>query len=272
LFTFLDKKIKYVYLVSWEGRLFAQAANKFLGYFSNFSPLGFAIAAGFGIFWLLLYWPPLFKQLDLWLVLLAGAILTAFAAGFIQYPLTELAASLLRKLWSGLPQQNRTLLLGSFTVLISGLVQEGAKLLPVIGLRLKRKRTLDPLDGLLAGAAAGIGFGILETQWVVSRLTASGWSWSSLQTGGFFGYLSIWERLLAIGLHAGSAALTGSALARGRAWQGWLLAAFVHALAGFSAYLLTGGVLSVLVIEIYLTAVVAVLTVILLSFRWEKKI
>lgn len=245
------------------------ALDRFLDYFAHPSLLGIGLAVLFGVFWLLLYWPPLLKERSLWLVLLFSGLVIVLASAFIQIPLTNLVRNLLR--WIvGDALNEKILLPGLIYALIAGFVQEGAKFPPILVLWRRADGELEPRLGLTAGAAAGIAFGVLEAQWVHNTLFASGWNFGTLQSGGLIALLGFWERFIMVGLHASLGALMGYGLTRERGWQSWLLAAILHALASYSSFLLTDGAISYLVVEIYLTAITAVLAVIMLSLRWEK--
>lgn len=250
--------------------MFTQILNKLLAYFQHPTLAGIGIALLFGIIWLLLYWPPLLKEKSLWLVMVGSALVTVLASALIQVPLNEIFQSLLGLFWSQETLNSHTLLSGLPSVLVGGLVLEGAKIMPVIMLWKRSGRTLNTLAGLLAGALAGIGFGVIEAQWVCNSLFTAGWSWSSSQAGNLAGFLTFWERLVMVGMQAGLSALVGYGLARGKGWKSYLVAVFIHALASYSTYLLAGGAMSVLLVEVYLTAVTAVLAVVMLSVRWEK--
>lgn len=74
--------------------------------------------------------------------------------------------------------QTGRLLLGGLAVGDrGGAIQESAKLLPVWLVWRRGGKTLEPRMGLLLGAAAGIGFGLLEAQ-VHNLLFATGWNWT----------------------------------------------------------------------------------------------
>lgn len=245
--------------------------DNFLAFFSKPSPAGIGLALLFGMLWLLMYWPHLPKQCTVWLALAGGALLTALAAAFIQLPLIEGVSAFLRGLQPVMSLAWYALLFNGLAVLISGLTREGAKLVPVLLVRLRRGGKLESLEGLLLGAAAGAGFGILEAQWVHNSLIASGWGAETLRVNGLLALLPLWERFIMLGLQVGLGALAGYSLGKGRGWSGWLLAAFIHALANFSTYLIAGKLVSTLAVEIYLTAASAVLAVVMLSIRWERK-
>jgi len=76
------------------------------------------------------------------------------------------------------------LLAGIPQILLSGLVQEGAKLVPVVFYWRAHQRGFSPRFGLIAGAVSGAGFGVFGAVWVHNTMFASGWTWSSVDTSG----------------------------------------------------------------------------------------
>jgi RsiW-degrading membrane proteinase PrsW (M82 family) len=142
-------------------------------------------------------------------------------------------------------------------VLLSGLVQEGAKLVPVIALWFKRNRRIDPLTGLYAGAISGAGFGIFEAVWVHNSMFAAGWSWQIVTLSGPSALLGFVERFFSIGFHIAISALAGYGWARGLKWQYYLVAAGLHGLSNYAIVLLNQRVFTINQVEIYV-AVMAV--------------
>ena len=47
----------------------------FLSFFANPNPFGIGLAFYFGAFWLIPYWPPLFSDRRLWVVMVTSAFL-----------------------------------------------------------------------------------------------------------------------------------------------------------------------------------------------------
>ena len=66
------------------------------------------------------------------------------------------------------------LLAGIPQILLSGLVQEGAKLIPVVFWWLRNRTDVAPTMGLVVGAVAGAGLGIFEAVWAHNTVFASG--------------------------------------------------------------------------------------------------
>jgi RsiW-degrading membrane proteinase PrsW (M82 family) len=165
---------------------------------------------------------------------------------------------------------NLILLAGIPQILLSGLVQEGAKLVPVVIYWSRNERSIDPKLGLVIGAVAGLGFGVFEAVWAHNRVFSSGWTWQVVQTGGLIALAPFWERFSAVAFHIAASALARWGLARGWGWQFYLLAAFLHDLLNYSAALLQTGIFSVVHLETYVTVAAALVMAIALSLRWRK--
>ena len=163
-------------------------------------------------------------------------------------------------LWTGIP-----------VVLLSGLVQEGAKLAPAAAYWLFKRRTVAPGVALSIGAMAGAGFGIVEAQWVLNAIISHGWTWSLFQAYGFLGIAGFWERFFAIAFHIGSAGLAGWGLARGYGWQFFLLASFLHFSLNYPVILVQKGIISSLQIEIIIAVFASLLFAAILHLRWKGK-
>ncbi len=103
---------------------------------------------------------------------------------------------------------------------------------------------MKPRLGLAIGALAGAGFGIFEAVWVLNTVFASGWSWTVVETHGLLALFPFWERFFTVAFHIAASALAGYGLARGWAWQFYLIASFCHALVNYSATFAVGFLLS----------------------------
>jgi RsiW-degrading membrane proteinase PrsW (M82 family) len=244
--------------------------NYFLSFFKNPSVWGIGLAIGFGVVWLAAYRPPLFRKPWLWAVLASSAFLTLAAVCFIQVPLETWTGQALGHFWSEEILERWILVVGISAVLLSGLVQEGAKLVPVVVYWRRSGRNLDPRLGLAIGAVAGAGFGIFEAQWQHNLIFASGWTWAAVQTGGFMALLGFWERFFAIAAHIAFSALAGYGLARGWGWQFYLIASALHALLNYGVVLWRAGLLTDLHLEIYAAVLAVAVTAWALWLRWRK--
>jgi len=242
----------------------------FVSFFQNPSVLGIGLAVVFGAIWLAGYRPPLFSKPWLWAVLVSSAILALAAAAFIQIPLQLWTGQALNHFWSQEVLEHWILLAGIPQILLSGLVQEGAKLVPVVTCWWRSGRNIDSKLGLAIGAVAGAGFGIFEAQWAHNTIFASGWTWEAVQTGGFMALAGFWERFFAVAFHTAASALAGYGLAKGWGWQFYLIASCLHGLLNYSAVLLHAGLFTVVHLEIYAAVVAVLVTAWALWLRWRK--
>ena len=247
-----------------------QMVNFFLSGFANPSAWGIGLAVVFGIVWLAGYWPLLFKKHWRWVVLVSSAILTWVAVAFIQIPLQALTGQALGYFWSQEVLMSWLLLAGIPQILLSGLVQEGSKLVPVVVYWWRQGRSIDPKLGLAIGAVSGMGFGIFEAVWAHNIIFASGWSWEAVQAGGLIALAGFWERFFAVAFHTASCALAGWGLAKGWGWQFYLIASFLHAFINYGAALFASGLFTIVQVEIFAAVVAVLVTAGALWLRWRK--
>jgi len=247
-----------------------QIVGFFVSWFANPSVLGIGLAIVFGAIWLAPYWPPLFKKYWLWAVLVSSAILSLAAVSVIQIPLQIWAGQALNYFWSEEILMSWLMLAGIPQILLSGLVQEGSKLAPVVIYWWRKGRNIDPKLGLAIGAAAGAGLGVFEAMWVHNNIFAAGWSWEAVQTGGIMALAGFWERFFAVAFHIAASALAGYGLAKGWGWQFYLLAAFLHAFLNYSVVLLQSGLITIIQLEIFAAVWAVLVTAGALWLRWKK--
>jgi RsiW-degrading membrane proteinase PrsW (M82 family) len=239
------------------------------------------VAAGlailFGIIWLLGYWPRIFKTIWFWPLLICSAAVTLLAITFIQIPLQYYVQLGFNKLGQS-TVMDWFLLVSVPLVLVSGLVQEAAKSLPVAIWWWHSGRTLTPKMGLIIGAVTGAGFGIIEAVWDNGNVFANGWTTQLIsQYGAFDGLYNFITRFLAVGFHIGASALVGYGLAKGKWWQYFLIASVFHSVLNYSTILATYYVyihpvewLKSIHIEAYIAVITAVVAVWALILRWRK--
>ena len=242
----------------------------FASFFQNPSAWGVGLAIGFGAVWLAAYWPPLFKKPWLWAVLVSSPFLTLAAVCFVQVPLETWMGQALGHFWSQEILAHWILVVGISGVLLSGLVQEGAKMVPMVVYWHRSGKNIDPKLGLAIGAVAGAGFGIFEAQWTHNLIFASGWTWAAVQTGGFMALLGFWERFFSVAAHVAFSGLAGYGLARGWGWQFYIIASALHALLNYGVVLWQAGLLTDLPLEIYAAVVAAAVTAWALWLRWRR--
>jgi hypothetical protein len=232
--------------------------------------LAVGLAIAFGAVWLLAHWPPLFKRPWLWAVAVVSAFLTLLAAVFVQIPLQTWTGQAFRHFLSAQTITNWLWLVSIPGILYSGLVQEGAKMLPMVAWWWRSGRKIDPRLGLGIGAVAGAAFGVFEAFWAHGNVFASGWNWQVVQAHGYQAFLPFWERFFTIGAHTAMSALAGYGLARGLGWQFYLVAAGLHSILNYAAILLALHKLTANQVEIYVAALALIFTAVALWLRWGK--
>jgi RsiW-degrading membrane proteinase PrsW (M82 family) len=232
--------------------------------------IGIGLAIVFGAIWLTSHWPPLFKKPWLWAVLVMSAFLTLLAVIFVQIPLQYYSGSALEHFWSQTALTQWLLLAGIPSVLISGLVQEGAKMLPIVFWWWSSGKKLDPKMGLAIGALAGAGFAIFEATWAHNQVFMSGWTWNLISTSGYQALLPFWDRFWAVAMHIAVSALVGYGLAKGKGWQFYLIAAALHSVINYMIVLFRKGSLTFNQVEILLAGAAALVTLFVLWLRWRE--
>lgn len=222
--------------------------------------LGVALGVAFGFVWLIAYRPRLPGPRGLLLLAAASALGTWAAIAFVQLPLQAWWEQGLMNLFGQATVLNWLLVVGAVTVLISGLVQEGAKLASVVAYRSLRHVTLDARTGLLLGVIAGAGFGVFEAVWVHNSHFAAGLDWQAIQADPF-AVLPFVERFLAVGIHIALSAIAGYGLAKGMGWRFLLLAGGLHGVANYVSVLQQAGVLGTAGVELYITVFTVIASV-----------
>jgi RsiW-degrading membrane proteinase PrsW (M82 family) len=241
--------------------IFGSSNQFFLGFFESPTAAGILLAIAFGIFWLAPFLPPLHRRYWLWGVMALSAILTLAAVSYVQIPLQLLASQGMLAVWNYDALLSNLLLVGIPAVLLSGLVQESAKMMPMLFYWWGSGRRLSPKQGLVLGAVAGAGFGILEAQWALNSI----FNLSSFSAS----FIGVWERFAVVALHTGVSALAGWGLAKGKGWWLWLAASLIHGLVNYSIVLLQVGLLGVIELEIYISVISAIVLGVMLWLRWR---
>ena len=232
--------------------------------------LGIGLAIVFGIIWVAFYGTPVLKKPWAWAILASSAFLSWIAASFIQIPLQIWVGQALNHFWSQEIIMRWLLLAGIPQTLLSGLVQEGSKLVPVVVHWWRNGRNVDPKMGLAIGVVAGLGFGVFETVWTHNQVLAAGWTWEAVQASGIVALAPFWERFFAVAAHIAFSALAGYGLARGWGWQFYLLAAFLHSSLNYSVVLLQAGLIDTIQLEIYAAVFTVLVTAGVLWLRWKQ--
>jgi RsiW-degrading membrane proteinase PrsW (M82 family) len=211
----------------------------FVYFFANPSVLGISLAVVFGVIWLACYRPPFITKPWLWAVLAAGAILAPIAIVITSFPVGIGIAKLYSYFWSQQTIEGWAWLLSIPSIFIFGLVWEGAKLLPVGVYWWRKNREIEPKFGLLIGAVAGAGFGILQAQWALNYFIRDyNWSWQLVQAVRMLKDLRLWESFFVLGLNVASTALAGWGVAKGWGWKFYLLAGFVYLVTNYNTVLM----------------------------------
>jgi RsiW-degrading membrane proteinase PrsW (M82 family) len=242
----------------------------FVFFFSNPSVLGIGLAVVFGAIWLACYRPPLLTRPWLWAVLAGGAVLAPIAIAVTVFPLRFGISWVYGSLWSRETLAQWALLASLPSMYLYGLVREGFKLLPVVVYWWREGRNIEPKLGLVAGAVSGAGFGILESQWTLNYILASGWSWESVQMQGIVALGGFWESFFVLGIQVTACALAGWGLARGWGWKFYLLAAFVYLFPNYSYVLLTKELITGVQAEFLIAAWALIATGVVFWLRERK--
>ena len=246
---------------------FFNSAFYFAG--TNWKSIMAAIALGlvFGAFWLVFYLPPLLKKPMLWVVAAVSAILTWTAVSFMQIPLQYWYGQGINHFLSQTVILRWYLIAAFPLVLLSGLVQEAAKLVPTLVCWWRSKRSLTPKMGLIIGAVSGAGFGVFEAIWVHNQIFVNGVSWSVVDNYA----LGLWERVFAVAFHIAASALTGWGIAKRKGWLFYIIAACLHGFVNYSIILIDDGKMTSIQSEIYLTVIAVLTTAVVLWLRWRKE-
>lgn len=251
--------------------MFAESLPLFVNWFANPNFVAMGLAIAFGLFWYALYRPPLRGYGFLWGVMAVSGILTLLAIAFIQVPLQILTQQLTGMAFDQATIVKWLFFLGIPVILLSGFVQEGAKMLPMVFIWQRAERYISPVVGIVLGAAAGAGFGIFEAMWAHNQIFAAGFTWASVEAGGFPAIIPFWERFFTIAGHVAFSALAGYGLAKDKGWLFFLIAAGLHSLINYTVVLLQAQLITMMTLEIMvaIVTVAATVGVLLLRYRGE---
>lgn len=228
---------------------------------------GTGLALLFGAVWLVALRPMGWRRWPAWAAFAAGAALFPPAIAWLQAPLQELVGGWFQDRLGPQGYYDLLLLTGIPAVALGALVQEAAKLAPVLVFRWRSGGDFACLRALSIGAMAGAGFGVYEAQWMISAITTGGWGWSIVEANGIIELAAFWERFFAVGFHAGVTALAALGLARGWGWWFYLLASALHFLFGYRDLFLGSGLATTLQIEIYVAVFAGILFAAVLLLR-----
>jgi RsiW-degrading membrane proteinase PrsW (M82 family) len=257
-------------LLEQSVKLFS-SAFAFPGLSTSLILIAIGLAIVFGAVWVAAYMPSLLKDRWLWLVAIVSAFVTWTCIAFIQVPLQLLSGQALLLFWDQNTLQSAAVFSGIPSTLLSGLVQEGSKLLPIVIFWLINKKRLDPITGLIAGAMSGAGFGVFEATWIHNTIFNSGWTLHSLTVNGPIALVGFWERFFTVGFHTSVSALAGYGLASGKGWQFYLLASLLHGVINYGAVLYQLKIFNVVSVEIYVAAIAILVSAAALWLRWRSQ-
>lgn len=232
--------------------------------------IGIGLGIVFGAIWLCGHWPPLFKKHWLWVVAVVSAFLALLAVTLVQIPLQHYVGVALNYFWDQGTLIDWLFLAGIPQILLSGLVQEGAKMVPMVFWWWRSGRNISPRLGLAIGAIAGAGFGIFEAVWVHCRMFAAGWTMEAIKYDAFLGIAGFWERFFAVGFHIAISALAGYGLAKGKGWQFYLIAAVLHGLINYGVVFYQKEIFTLVQLETYAAVLAVIITAVVLWLRWRK--
>jgi hypothetical protein len=253
-----------------------QIGECFQSAFGDLTFNGIILAILFTAVWLLLYQPPMIKKPLLWAFFVSGAIITLCAFCIIQNPLLIVIGRSFYNTWGEQFVQQWILVLAIPGALISGLVLEGAKILPGVIYWWKNGRTIDPKWGLIIGAVSGAGFGFIQAQWLHNSVFALGWSWEAIGTRGFAVFAPFVETFFTIPFHIATCAFIGYGLAKGKGWQYYLILALVQAVFQYSStfviYTFSGlsDGAQLVILEAFVAVISLAATAVALRLLWLK--
>jgi len=204
-----------------------------------------------------------------WLIFLAGALIFGPSIVLVQLPLQRAVSYYLVDLVGLEAYQRDIIFLSIPAVILSGVVQEAAKLIPIIVYWLIRKRELVPRFSLGIGALAGAGYGVFEAYWLLSEIFAAGFSLSWLSAFGLIALAGFWERFFTIAFHSASGAVLGWGLAKRKGWLFYLLTTFWHFILNYTVVLFQTGVLSNLQVEFLIALLADALFFLAFWLRWR---
>jgi RsiW-degrading membrane proteinase PrsW (M82 family) len=245
-------------------------AGYFISFFQNLTIGGILLAIIFGAIWLACFWPSLIKNPWHWLMIIGSAIITLFAISFIQRPLQNVIGNAMLAAWGPEVLLDTLLISGFPTLLLTALIREGAKMVPVVIYWWRKNMNIDPKLALTLGAAAGVGFGIFEAQWIHNMTFAMGWTWDLTRKTGLEALTPFIERFFIIGFSTGASALVGYGLAKGQGWLVYILISLATIVLNYSTFLIEKKFFSFVQAEVFIALLSILLVGIALYLRWRK--
>jgi hypothetical protein len=231
--------------------------------------IAIGVALIFGGIWIAFYRQPRFTNLWPLAVLVFSAFFTVVAISVVQIPLQYYINEGMINTWDWLTINDWLLLAGIPIILLYGLVQEGAKMVPIV-VWWRGRKDLDPKLGLAIGALAGFGFGVFQSFNSNAYALYFGYDWQMIINNGFSGILPYWQTFFFTGLGIATSALAGYGLAKGRGWQFYLIAAGLNSLMYYSFLIYQKEYFTDIPMAIYIAAVAVLVTIVVLWLRYRK--
>jgi hypothetical protein len=238
---------------------------------AEFGWIVFAIglALVFGAIWIAGFWPPLFKNWRLWLVMVGAWILPTIALPFIQFPLqSAISAPLITFLGKFFQDIAVNLITGLVMAIISGLVLQGVLLVPVFYYWLNRQGEFNPRYALMVGALSGAIFGAFQAYNLFSKFVEIGIA--SIFQANPITYLAFMDTFFAVAFFAGCTALAAYGLAKGKGWQAYLIFAGVNVVYDYISLLMSAKVIPLWGAEVIVTLMGAAAGGLALWLYWKK--
>jgi RsiW-degrading membrane proteinase PrsW (M82 family) len=200
--------------------------------------------------------------------MIGGAIAAPIGIFLQEFVVTPLLGELARGIWSTETLHDWFFIVALPGLFTQGLVREGAKFVPVVIYWLCLKREMNAKLGLVVGAMAGAGFGLLEAQWTLNYIFHLGWAWENIQEYGILmAFAGFWETFFIMGYNIAAGALAGWGLGRGYGWQFYLLAAVAYTILMYIPALGEGQLIKDFQVELVIAAWALLLTGIVLWLR-----
>jgi hypothetical protein len=227
------------------------------------------LAAGFAAPWLCLLARGRLRRPWVWVTLLLGAVVFPLSIAWVQVPIQNGINALYRATLAVGAIERLVLLTGVPLVLMSGLVQEPAKLgISIAGLHLVGEPRV-ARAALALGAAAGAGYGAMEAFWVFNNIFATGFTWATVQLGGVQALLGFVERFFAVMFHIGAASLAAYGYATRRPWRYLFLAVGLHFLDNYTVLFLQAKLIGAVSVEILGAAIASATLAVALWLRYR---
>jgi hypothetical protein len=201
--------------------------------------------------------------------LLAGLLMFAPSIALVQLPLQAWVSRLIVVVVGVAAYQRNITLLAIPAVILSGIIQEGAKLIPIAAYAGWRKQPI-PRFGLSIGALVGLGYGVTEAQWLLNAIFAGGFNLGLVSTYGLVAISGFWERFFTVAFHTASGAVLGWGIARRKWWYFYLITVAWHVVLNYTVILFQVGAFTVWQTEFAIAMVANGLFIYAFWLRWRN--